>query len=147
MARKLFGYYPPPDVTDPELLLAGATKMFAQYPREIVEIVCDPVRGLPARCKFAPTLAEIRTALESEYAPIARARAYEAKARVALIERAAIETDRSARPTYEELLRRCEAAGLPIGERKRRKNSLADIAEFRAKYKITDEQWAAIPEG
>ena len=40
--------------------------MLATYPEIVVERVCDPVRGLPAKSKFLPAIAEIRAACEIE---------------------------------------------------------------------------------
>lgn len=45
------------------------TALLAEYPREVVEVVCDPRRGLATRCKFIPTIAELTEALESEMEP------------------------------------------------------------------------------
>jgi hypothetical protein len=40
--------------------------MLAQYPELVVERVCDPIRGLPAKNKFLPAIAEIRETCERE---------------------------------------------------------------------------------
>jgi hypothetical protein len=65
-AAQLFGYYPRNDANDPELFLTGATTMLSSYPEIVVERVCDPLRGLPAKNKFLPAIAEIREACERE---------------------------------------------------------------------------------
>jgi hypothetical protein len=36
----------------------------ADYPREVAEHVTDPRSGLPAKCKFLPSVAEVREACE-----------------------------------------------------------------------------------
>lgn len=40
--------------------------MLACYPEIVVERVCDPIRGLPAKNKFLPAIAEIREFCERE---------------------------------------------------------------------------------
>jgi hypothetical protein len=65
-AAQLFGYYPRNDANDPELFLTGATTMLASYPEIVVDRVCDLLRGLPAKSKFLPSIAEIRAACELE---------------------------------------------------------------------------------
>lgn len=65
-ATLLFGYYPRNEANDPEIFITGATAMLASYPEIVVERVCDPIRGLAARNKFLPSIAEIRAACELE---------------------------------------------------------------------------------
>jgi len=66
LATRLFGFYRASEANDPEIFIAGATAMLAQYPQAVVEKVCDPVRGLPATSKWLPSIAEIREAAERE---------------------------------------------------------------------------------
>ena len=65
-ATLLFGYYPRNEANDPEIFITGATAMLSSYPEFVVERVCDPVRGLPPKSKFLPSIAEIRAACELE---------------------------------------------------------------------------------
>jgi len=65
-ATILFGYYPRNEANDPEIFITGATAMLSSYPEIVVERVCDPIRGLPAKSKFLPSIAEIRAACETE---------------------------------------------------------------------------------
>ena len=65
-ATLLFGYYPRNEANDPEIFITGATAMLSSYPEVVVERVCDPIRGLPAKNKFLPAIAEIREACERE---------------------------------------------------------------------------------
>lgn len=65
-AAQLFGYYPRNEANDPEIFLTGATTLLASYPEEIVERACDLLRGLPAKNKFLPSIAEIREFCERE---------------------------------------------------------------------------------
>jgi hypothetical protein len=62
----LFGFYRASEANDPETFIAGATAMLAQYPEHVAGKVCDPIRGLPAKSKFLPAIAEIREACELE---------------------------------------------------------------------------------
>ena len=62
----LFGCYPAGSANDPEMFITAATAMLACYPELVVERVCDPLRGLPAKNKFLPAIAEIRAACETE---------------------------------------------------------------------------------
>jgi hypothetical protein len=65
-ATILFGYYPRNEANDPEIFIAGATAMLSSYPEVVVERVCDPIRGLPSKNKFLPSIAEIRETCERE---------------------------------------------------------------------------------
>lgn len=150
MAARLFSYYPPPDVGDPQNLLTGAVKMFLAYPMEAVLAVVDPTSGLPATSKWAPNLAEIRQALEAAMVPIKwRLRqeqlAEEARAQIAARKPLQI-TDARPRPTYEELQRRCHAVGLMIGPKGSRLPPIDPLA-VRDKYGISADEWNAIPAG
>lgn len=62
----LFGCYPAGSANDPEMFITAAAAMLASYPEHVVERVCDPIKGLPAKQKFLPAIAEIRAACEVE---------------------------------------------------------------------------------
>lgn len=145
MAARLFGHFPPPDVGDPQVLLAGAVKIFASYPESAVEAVCDPLRGIPGRSKWAPTLSEIRQALEVEVVPMRRAMEREAMERRQIAERKqlAIAHDKP-RPTYEELVQQCADVGLQIGKQSKTGGKLAP-RDFMERYGVSREQFDAIP--
>jgi len=68
-AGRLLGFYPTQTPNSPKEYAAAVTALLAEYPREVVEVVCDPRRGLATRCKFIPTIAELTEALESEMEP------------------------------------------------------------------------------
>ena len=137
------------EALDPEAMFAGAEKMFAFYPIEASREVADPSRGYPATERFAPTLAELRLALDMAARPNRqkREREREARARALAKERAAEQRDTGPRPSYEELQRRCAALGLPIGEPRRRKpvDAAAESARVRERYGISQEVWDAVP--
>jgi hypothetical protein len=65
-ATMLFSLYPRNEANNPEIFIAGATAMLANYPEAVVSRVCDPVRGLPSKSKWLPAIAEIRAACEAE---------------------------------------------------------------------------------
>lgn len=58
--------------------------LMAEYPQEVIDVVCDPRRGLVTRCKFLPTIAELTEALESEMEPYRQAWRKEQEKRTAL---------------------------------------------------------------
>jgi hypothetical protein len=65
LAKRLFGFYRPQDVNDPEVFLSGVMKLFLAYPVAAAKAAVDPVDGLPSRSSFAPAIAEIKAFLES----------------------------------------------------------------------------------
>jgi hypothetical protein len=69
-AGQLFGCYRKGDANDPDVYTVAVAAIFAEYPPEIVDYVCDPRTGLPRRLKWLPTIAEIAEAcdLRMEYA-------------------------------------------------------------------------------
>ncbi len=67
--KRLLGCYPAGKPADPQVYVAAVTAVLARYPNEIVQQVTDPVGGLPSRCKFLPTIAELTEALNSAMAP------------------------------------------------------------------------------
>lgn len=141
MAARLFNYFPPPDVGDPKTLLSGAVKMFLSFPRKVVDAVCDPVSGLPAKSKWAPNLAELRMAIDIEMAPILR---QIERDKIAAEHRMALPAPMAKRKTYEELQAELAEVGIYIGSRGATAKPV-NIKDFRDKYGITDEQWNAIP--
>jgi hypothetical protein len=66
MARNLIGLYPAREVGDAKAYAAGMTALLAAHPIDFVRRVCDPVRGLPSRLKWLPTLADVNEAIEAE---------------------------------------------------------------------------------
>jgi hypothetical protein len=78
MARQLFGFYRASEANDPETFVMGATAMLAQYPEQIVRLVCSPASGLVSECKWLPNIAEIKVACEKLMAPVYAERKREA---------------------------------------------------------------------
>lgn len=88
--------------------MAGATAVFAEYSPDIVAIVIDPVRGLPRKCKFLPSLAEIRAECEDYCRPIRERAEWDRRAKAQLDERDLIESQyeqsTAKRYTYREFI-------------------------------------------
>lgn len=68
-AAQLLSFYPTHTANEPEKYAAAIVALMAEYPREVIDVVVDPRRGLATRCKFLPTLAELTEALQSEMEP------------------------------------------------------------------------------
>lgn len=63
-AAKLVAYYPVKAFNDPDSFMEGAAANFEGRDINIVRRVIDPKIGIPAKNKFAPTIAEIVEALD-----------------------------------------------------------------------------------
>lgn len=68
-ATQLLSFYPAQTPNSPKEYTAAVISLLAEYPSEVIDVVCDPRRGLATRCKFLPTVAELTEALESEMEP------------------------------------------------------------------------------
>lgn len=142
-AARLLGCYRTGDANDPEVYIAGVVAVLSRYTVEIIREVTEPATGLPSKSNWLPTIAEIRKECdlleEREKRKIYLARQLERQ--FADREKA---VDRSVRPSYEELKRRCHEVGLMIGPKGSRLPPL-DVSAFRQKHNISKEQWDAIP--
>ena len=58
----LFGCYRKGEANDPEIYTAAIAATLAEFTDDVVEFVTDPRTGLPATCKWLPTVAEVREA-------------------------------------------------------------------------------------
>lgn len=67
--KRLLGCYPAGKPADPQVYVAAVTAVLAQYPNEVVRQVTDPINGLPASCKFLPSIAELTEACSKLMAP------------------------------------------------------------------------------
>lgn len=77
---RLLNFYPPLDVADPRVFIAGIGAVLAKYPPELITAAVSP-DGIPVRLTTLRSLAEIDEVCRDLYAPIARQRAREAIAR------------------------------------------------------------------
>lgn len=144
----LLGCYRTGDAHDPEVYVSAVIAVLAHYPPETGRHVCDPVKGLPGKLKFLPTIAEIKEACEDHYGPTRRA--LERERRDAEYRRSLpppVE-DRESRPSYEDLVARCRADGLDIGPKSIRTgdDKAVALAVLRDKFGATDAQLANIPD-
>jgi hypothetical protein len=57
--RIMFGCYRKGDANDPEMYTTAIAAVLAEYPADIVRRVTDPVRGLPTKLNWLPTVAEV----------------------------------------------------------------------------------------
>ena len=67
-AGLLFGCYRRNDANDPMTFTAAVTAVLAQFSREIVEHVTDPVSGIASQIQWLPSIAEIRKACDDRQA-------------------------------------------------------------------------------
>ena len=63
----MFGCYRKGEANDPEVYTMAIAATLAEYPAEVVEYVTDPRTGMPAKCKFLPTVAELREECERHF--------------------------------------------------------------------------------
>ncbi len=137
-----------PDI-DLAVFVAGAEKMFALFPIEACREVADPGRGYPATERFAPTLAELRIALEEAARPhrLKREREAREQALAQRKEQAKQQAPQGPRPTYADLQRRCAALGLVIGGKRRARafDADAESERVRLQYGISQAAWDALP--
>jgi hypothetical protein len=101
LVRMLFACYRMTETSDPETYTAAAIMVLSDYPIQIVRAVCDPRNGLPSRCKWLPSIAEIKEACEEKQGPIVRERVRRAQLEKQFAERD--NTDHSKRLTVAEL--------------------------------------------
>lgn len=134
--------------------MATVAAILANYPSETIRYVTDPRTGIAANplsdpetgrvWTGMPDAANVKRACELHYAPTRRLLEREKAAREQIAEREqlAIEHKRS-RKTYEQLQAELAEAGIFIGLGPPQK--AIDIAAFREKHGISQEQWDAIP--
>jgi hypothetical protein len=69
--ERLLSFYPPLDVSEPKVFIAGIVNVLAQYPAELHEVVVSPT-GIPSRIKDLRNIFEINQVCRELYEPIAR---------------------------------------------------------------------------
>lgn len=139
-AKLLLGCYRTGDANDPEIYVGALIVVLCGYPQDVMRDVVNPLYGLPAKQKWLPSIAEVRAACEEIEAPRRRQVERDERIKRQLADR---EVDRTGRPTYEELIARCAAVGLHIGPKQ---SAPVDLNAFLEKFKISKEQWDAIPD-
>lgn len=141
LAEILLGCYRTGDANDPAIYSGAIIAVLSDYSLEVVERVVDPRTGLPSRCKWLPTVAEVKEACEDIERP--RRLALQARKQLEERDRLAITDDRP-RKTYEQHQAELAAHGIFIGQAKANVRPV-DIGRFCEAHGITKEQWDAIP--
>lgn len=70
----MLGCYRRNEVADEEVFTRAIIAVLCDYPENVVRVVTNPARGLPATLKWLPSIAEVRDACELEMEPILRER-------------------------------------------------------------------------
>jgi hypothetical protein len=106
--RILLGCFRKGEAADAEVYVTAIAAMLSTYPEEIVRQVTDPVRGLPSKVNWLPTLAEIRHECETFMRPIrdAEKRTLEARRTQALLAAPAPATTEERERAYREYMER-----------------------------------------
>lgn len=65
--HRLSGYFPAPNASDVEVLMAGSVELLSGYPEWVGERLCSVHTGLPAKHDFMPAIKPLREACEEEY--------------------------------------------------------------------------------
>ena len=132
------------------MYVASVAAILADYPADTIRYVTDPrtgIAGNPINPNWTglPDTADVKRACERHYGPMRRAINTEGAIHRQFAEREKMAIgDRSKRPTYEELVRRCNKTGLMIGQPKHRSPPMKP-ANIMAKYNIRQEEWDKIP--
>jgi hypothetical protein len=128
--------------------VASVAAILAEYPPATIHYVTDPRTGIASNpidpnWTGLPDTAHVLAACERHYGTTRRMSEWEAGARQQIEQRETLAlTDNRPRPTYEQLVERCRAAGLHIGPKGTERT---DPDAIREKYAMTPEQWATIP--
>jgi hypothetical protein len=77
----LMGCYRRGQAENPTVYVSAIAAVLSRYSPAVIRIVTDPVKGLPSKCDFLPTVKEVFDACEAETAP--ERREAERRARIA----------------------------------------------------------------
>lgn len=140
-ARCLLGSYRVGDAHDPEVYIAQVVRVLEQYP---VEVMREVSAKLPEESKWLPTIAEVKSACERCWAPMRWAIQWEQDARRQMENRTPLAIEDGRPPlTYQQIKAKFAEVGIHIGPKAA---APVDVKAFREKWKISDAQWAAIPD-
>lgn len=70
----MLGCYRRGEVADEKVFTSAIIAVLCRYPENVVKVVTNPTRGLPATLKWLPSIAEVRDACDREMEPILRER-------------------------------------------------------------------------
>src|SRR4051812_4873530 len=103
-ARLLLGCYRKGDASDPETYVAAIAATLASYPDDVITEVTHPVKGLPSRLSWLPTVSEVHMACEDAMEPRVRQQQRERRLARQMADRAVFEAEQARqRPTLDEL--------------------------------------------
>ena len=66
-AEMIFSCYRKDEVQNPEMYTAAVAAVLSEYPKSIVDYICDPRTGITGKQTWPPSVAEIKTACENKY--------------------------------------------------------------------------------
>lgn len=81
LAPVLLGCYRTGDANDPQVYVAAIIAVLSDYAPEVQRLVCDPRAGLPSRASWLPTVAEVKSACNTEASRLERINRYQAMSR------------------------------------------------------------------
>lgn len=144
--ERLSSFFPPPEIGDPRVFLAGVVDLFSRYPEQVIEKALDVSYGLPGKHKWWPRVSEIKETLDALYEPYRAATEWEAGARKQIAERNTLAlSDQRKRKTYAEHQAELAERGIFIGGRTALQKPV-NVEALREKFGISEEQWASIPD-
>jgi hypothetical protein len=118
-ATKLYNFFQHPiDAADPKTFLAGVVAVLERYDEATVESVIDPRGGLPSRHQFPPSIADVKSACDTE-----------AMSRAKLKTEPAIPLSGSKRVALCHLWLRAKELGDPKADARLREFSATEIAD------------------
>jgi hypothetical protein len=74
--KELLGSFRRGELVDTAIYARKMANVLMSYPRDIALLVCDPLRGLPATQDWIPSIAQLKSALDSKVAELERIRRY-----------------------------------------------------------------------
>lgn len=75
-AEMLFGCYRKDEANNPEIYTAAIAATLRGFETKVIDLVTDPRTGLPSRCKWPPSVSEVKEACEIESAKFASAQRF-----------------------------------------------------------------------
>jgi hypothetical protein len=145
-ARLLLGCYRTGDANDADTYVSAIAATLAHFPEHVITQVTHPVLGLPSRCKWLPSVSEVREACDAIMEPIIEKRRHQERVENQFEERRTFYEERARpRPTLEQLKEKYgENFGLDpaFGEPKKAVLSAPNADQLRhhyAHYKLAFE--------
>mgnify|MGYP001608434066 FL=1 len=146
LVKKLLRSYASLNLHDPEGYIAEVVTLLSGYPLWAGESVIEEVRKTS---KFIPNISDIHPKLETAVKPFRYAAEWEAQSKRQLLASPGSypESDEHRAAVVERIRKEAAAAGMPIlGDKKADYDPQFTESAVKEKLKISDEQWAAIPD-